>query len=401
MPAVFPLPWLMVVVTTVAALAAGLAGCGGPAVTADVAEPADTVDAVDVAEPGDTADVAVPADAFDAVDVADTAELPAPPSSFLILTFNVGTTDNMDHAYDEDGYDNRLAEINAGHFGNNLAWERARQAVRDIVDEHRPDIVAFQELFFDPECDEICAELNGTPDHDAACDPETGVFACATWGGVDLSFLTVRHALGPDYEIACAPNHNDNCIGVRKGFGSLAVMPDATATAGAWIGGLDGMPPPSLCSKGSRVATGVVTVNNGPQIAVVDVHTVAGNNADCRVDQFYQVFVDRGDGKPATFGENNIVLGDMNIDPFLFNDESVDFWNDHVGSDKPFHYISSGDASGPMTHPATFSRLDHVISDTMTGSCVVLGITDGTDAPLSPTSTYFDHRPVLCTVDMP
>ncbi|HOC99827.1 MAG TPA: hypothetical protein PKH54_07770, partial [Myxococcota bacterium] len=91
MPAVFPLRCLMVVVTTVAALTAGLAGCGGSVVTPDVAEP---------------------------VDVVDVAELPPPPSSFVIMTFNVGTTDNMDHTYDEDGYDNRLAEINAGHFGN-------------------------------------------------------------------------------------------------------------------------------------------------------------------------------------------------------------------------------------------------------------------------------------------
>jgi hypothetical protein len=32
---------------------------------------------------------------------------------------------------------------------------------------------------------------------------------------------------------------------------------------------------------------------------------------------------------------------------------------------------------------------------------VVLGVSEGTTAPLSEGSTYFDHRPVLCTVQMP
>lgn len=383
---------MVVAAATFAVLAMYLSGCGGSGDPVDAVVHGDASDAFDVSELSEVSDVS---------DVFDVSDLPAPPATFVVMTFNVGTTEKMDHAYDEDGYDNRLATINAEYFGNNLAWLKARQAVRDIVDRHRPDIVAFQELFFDPDCDAICDELEGPPDHADACDPETGVFACADWQGAATSLLTVRHALGPDYEIACAPNHNDNCIGVRRDFGLLAVASDATETAGAWLAGLDGMPPPSLCSRGSRVATGVVTVKNGPEIAVVDVHTVAGQNADCRVDQFTQVFVDRGDGKPAAFGDNNIVLGDMNIDPFLFDDASVDYWNDHVGPGKPFDYLSSGDASGPMTHPGTFSRLDHVISDTMTGSCVVLGITDGTVAPLSETSTYFDHRPVLCTVNMP
>jgi len=321
--------------------------------------------------------------------------------AFTIMTFNTGTTDNLDHSYDTDGWNDDLAAINTEHFGNNLAWLKARDGLRAIVDERKPDIITFQELSYDPDCVELCQELAGTDAWADVCDPGTGIFICARWVGADESELTVREAVGPDYDVVCAPNHNDNCIAVRTGFGTIAHADDATDIGGAWIDGLDGMPPSNGCTGGARVATGVVSITNGPEIAVIDVHTVSGTNVDCRLAQFQQVFEDRGDGKPATFGTHNIVLGDMNIDPFLMNDASVTFWNDHVGADKPFHYISSSDADGPMTHPFSFSKLDHVISDNMTGSCVVLGVSDGTSAPISAGSTYFDHRPVFCSVEIP
>lgn len=331
----------------------------------------------------------------------DVAEDVARVRSFTIMTFNTGTTDNMDHSYDPDGYSNTLADLNAEYFGNNLAWLRARIGLRAIVSLMNPDIITFQELFFDPQCDEICEEILGLGEYPVVCDPTEGEFVCAKWVDASTSDLTVRAAVGPDYDVVCAPNHNDNCIAVRRGFGTIAHAPDAADVAGVWIDGLDGLPPPNDCTSGARVATGMVSITNGPEIAVVDVHTVAGTNVDCRLAQFQQVFDDRGDGKPATFGEYNIVLGDMNIDPFTFSDASVSYWNENVGAGKPFHYISSDSIDGPMTHPATFSKLDHVISDNMTGSCVVPGISDGTTAPISADSTYFDHRPVFCTVDIP
>jgi len=320
---------------------------------------------------------------------------------FKIMTFNTGTSDRLDHSYDEDGYDNQLAAINSDLFGNNLAWLKARDGLRAIVDTHKPDIIGFQELFFDPECVEICEGLAGSGDLDTVCGAEAGVFVCARWIGAVDPELTVRAAVGPDYQVACAPNHPDNCIAVRRDFGTLTPVAGATEVGGAFIDGLDGMPPPNGCTNGARVATGLVSITNGPQVAFVDVHTVAGSNVDCRLAQFQQVFEDRGDGRPATFGEYNIVVGDMNIDPFSFRDDSVTYWNGKVGQDKAFHYISSSGIEGPFTHPATFSKLDHVISDSLTGSCVVLGITDGTDAPVSATSTYFDHRPIVCEVHIP
>jgi len=98
-------------------------------------------------------------------------------------------------------------------------------------------------------------------------------------------------------------------------------------------------------------------------------------------------------------------MGDMNIDPFDADqakyDASAKYWNTRVGDGKPFHYLSSSDGSGPMTHVVSLARLDHVVSDTLAGACTVQGVSEGTSGPQPAGCTYFDHRPLLCTVQMP
>lgn len=347
---------------------------------------------------GGDASVDIPRDAPDADISRDAPDANIPPSTFTIMTFNVGTTEWMPHEDDPDGYSSELASLQSSFFGNNLAWMPAAEGVRRLIDQYRPDVVAFQELYFDGDCATDCPKLlQKDPDQYAvACDSDA--FPCQGW--TPTGDITVRRVLGPDYAIACAPGHPDNCVGVRHDFGTLAGCTD-----GPCLDGLDGMPPPNGCTKGARVATAVVQVHEGPELTVVDVHTTAGTNIECRKAQFQQVFEDRGDGKPAAFGVDNLVLGDMNIDPFDASqakyDASARYWNDQVGDDKPFRYLSSSGASGPYTHPFTMTRLDHVISDTLAGSCVVLGVSEGTTAPLSTDSTFFDHRPVFCTVGLP
>ena len=324
------------------------------------------------------------------------ADIPAVPETFTIMTFNVGTSSFMAGEDDPSGYTTELVAIQAAFFGNNLAWLPAAAGVRDLIDQVRPDIVAFQEMYYDVDCEADCEEIaQDDPDlFEAACNSDQ--FPCKEWHeGGDIA---VRRVLGPDYAVACAPGHPDNCVGVLKDFGTLAGCDD-----GPCIDGLDGMAPPNGCTKGARVATAVVHVHAGPTITVVDVHTTAGLNEDCRKAQFQQVFEDRGDGKPATYGDHNIVLGDMNIDPFdtyqAAHDDSVKYWNEQVGPDKDFGYISSSDASGPYTHPVTMTHLDHVVSDTLTGSCEVRAAAVGN--PPTTETTFFDHRPVFCTVRMP
>jgi len=317
------------------------------------------------------------------------------PRTFTLVTFNTGTTDNLSHAGDPDGYTDAMAGIEASFYGNNLAWMKAQQALRTMLETLQPDVLAFQELYYDGLCTDDCAGAQASDPALFASACQGTEWACGTW--TEDAPITVRRILPDGYAVACAPGHPDNCVAVRKAFGTLKDCDD-----GPCIDGLDGRPPQNGCTGGARVATAVVQVTDGPEIAVVDVHTVAGTNQDCRKAQFQQVFEDRGDGKPAAFCAHNIVAGDMNIDPFLMQyDVSVDYWNQHVGEGRPFHYLSSSSQEGPDTHPWSFMKLDHVVSDSLQGSCVVLGVTEGTAAPLSEGSTYFDHRPVLCTVTLP
>jgi len=309
-----------------------------------------------------------------------------PPVTFTVMTFNTGTTAQALHDKDEeagngDGYTSEHAAWISEHYGNNLAWKPAEEALRQFIAKQAPDIIAFQEMFYDP----WCANQPDPPDHlDLVCE-----------GYDPASLLTVERLVGPDYRVVSAMGHPDNWIAVRRDFGTIEGCPDQ----GPWVDGSQGFGIPDCCS-GARVSSVDVILADGRRLTVVDVHTNAGMKDEdmaCRVLQFEQVFLDRGDGIPAASGSANVVMGDMNTDFFLFAgaDPSVDRWNDFVGPGKAFHYVSSDSADGPATH-ATGMRLDHVASDALAGTCFVAGESEGTDPVME--STFFDHRPVVCEV---
>ena len=132
------------------------------------------------------------------------------------------------------------------------------------------------------------------------------------------------------------------------------------------------------------------------------VHGTSGfkpKDQECRKAQFQQIFEDKGDGTPAVSGTINIILGDINTDPFSAGeaDISASYWNKYVGKGKPFRYISSSDKDGPKTYGGLV-RIDHVVSDAFTGSCVVPGATP--DEPDVMDVVYWDHKPVICDVEL-
>jgi hypothetical protein len=308
------------------------------------------------------------------------------PSSFTVMTFNAGTTDSMNHDIDEvngggDGYTAAMAEVNAREYSNNLAWGPAERAIAQFIAQRRPEIAGFQETFADVWCEEVHV------------DPLLD-FACRDYhlGRRDQ----VARICGEDYQVACTESHRDNCVCVRKDFGHILGCDADYCPAG-----LAGLPPPSGCTKGARVGTIQIERCDGSLITVVNVHAIASlteKNMACRVDQFKQIFQDRGDGVPAAHGDVNIVFGDMNMDPFLFipDDPSAVYWNQWVGEGRPFRYLSADSAGGTPTHVTTM-RIDHVISDVLRGHCEVPGETPGVSPVMD--SMYFDHRPVVCTVE--
>lgn len=316
----------------------------------------------------------------------DAAPDPEPPpgdGTFVVMTMNIGT--DKDASYGEagpDGYGDDDAAVSKEHYGNGLSWTVAEDALRSFLADERPDVVVFQEGFFDDWCTDI---------------PELGEkFVCH--GYTPSRPLQIERLLGPDYQVACARGQEDNCAGVRRDFATIRGCPlDRPCMAG-----LDAPDAPGGCSSGARVGAMVLDLASGEELTVINVHARSGATLDdmmCRVTHFEQIFEDGGDGAPLASGDVNLIMGDINTDPFMLGvDPSASYWNDQVGEGKDFHYISSDeDDDGPATY-AFDLRIDHIVSDQLQSlGCEVPGADDA-DPVLD--DKFWDHRPVICRVEL-
>jgi len=317
-------------------------------------------------------------------------EMGLDPVTFQVVTFNTGTSSVVAHDLDEkegegDGYTSVQAEWIDQYCGNSLAWKPAEEALREYLSEHKPEIVAFQEMMYDPWCE-------GAP------EPPPGLgLVCEGYEPGDP--LTIERLLGEGYQLASTEGQEDNWVGIRLDFGRFEGCPEE----GLCEGGAKGLGLPGECNEKPRVSSIEVVLVGGERFVLVNVHTSAGmteQDMECRAMQLDQVFKDQGDGKPAAWGGVNLVLGDFNTDPFMFAgaDPSADRLSEYVGPGKPFQFISSDEEGGPPTHVTGF-RIDHVVSDVITGSCQVAGESEGVPPVIE--SSFLDHRPLLCTVQLP
>ncbi|MFW6031706.1 MAG: hypothetical protein ACOC9T_03875 [Myxococcota bacterium] len=301
------------------------------------------------------------------------------PVEIVAVTFNTGTTEGLAHDDPpDDGYTSEQATISDEHYGNGLAWLPAVAAARGFFDETKPDLVAFQEIFWAGRCPEIPPDAHEN-------------FYCEQWSPGDP---TVANAiLGEDYQVACQLEKPDKCAAVRHDFGTFRGCDQDLC-----LDGLDGAPVED-CGGGSRIGRGVVDLVDGGTVTVVTVHGTSGltvEDQDCRVRQFEQVFVDL-DGAPAASGERNLVMGDFNIDPGRLDEEaSAARLNDFAGEDKPFRFVSEVGLDAQPTYAGLFN-IDHVLSDSFDGDCWAAGITEGHPPVLD--AVYFDHVPIVCTVE--
>jgi len=157
------------------------------------------------------------------------------------------------------------------------------------------------------------------------------------------------------------------------------------------------------CSRRPHVTAAVIDLSTGGELTMVNVHGTSGFTPEdmaCRTEQFRQVFEDRGDGVPAANGTQNIVLGDLNTDPFIYatSDESAAYWDTQVGPDKRFHFITDNGRRAPRSYIG-LANIDHVVSDTLVGTCVVAGVSPG--VPAIADITYWDHSPAVCQAWFP
>ncbi len=286
-------------------------------------------------------------------------------STLRSVTLNGGTTEGLDHDQGDDGYTSEHAAITDALYENSLSWNPAEEALRGFLADTRPDVVAFQEIFWDPWCQDIEVDL----DLD---------FVCRDYDPAGLT--QPQRLLGDDYQVACAPGQPDNCVGVHRDLGSMQGCSEDLCQEG-----LDGMAPPDGCSNGARVGRVVVDLLEGGELTLVNVHGSSGLDSetrDCRVSQFEQVFEDRGDGQPAAIGQA-LILGDLNTDPFRMTeaDPSAAYFAAQVDGQAWWFLSDDTPSYGGLT------SIDHAVSNTWVGGCTSPPIWD---------TVYWDHLPLVC-----
>ncbi len=317
-----------------------------------------------------------------AIDAAPAADATPQSQRFTVVTFNTGTTSGLAHDSDGDGYGDAQANTSDQHYGDGLAWQPAIDAVTTWFTTVQADVVVFQEIFYSGDCEAIESQFR------------TG-FVCENWSPGDPTVAQLL--LGNGYQIACHPNKNDKCIAVKKSFGSIRQCDDTDFC----LQGLDGTAI-NNCGGGARVARATIDRVTGGEVTIVNVHGtsgVGGSDAECRAKQVEQVFLDM-DGAPGANGSQNVVLGDFNTDPGRIPsilDESVERWNQFVGGNQPFQWVSPYGSSAPATYSNSLT-IDYVASDAFTGSCFSAGI-DGVPAVYP--NVLFDHLPLVCNIGPP
>jgi hypothetical protein len=205
--------------------------------------------------------------------------------------------------------------------------------------------------------------------------------------------------LGDDFQVACAKGKPDVCAAVRLDFGRFKGCEGRFC-----LEGLDGFEL-SGCSRGARVSSAEVELTEafgGGTLVLVSVYGRSGFSIEdraCRVRQFEQVFVDRGDGRPAAFGARNVILGDFNTDPGRLapGDESalrlLDFVGETGDPDRRFRFAAPIGPDTPTTYGV--ASIDHVVTDFAdTILCTIPGVTPGAARVLE--TVYWDHAPLVC-----
>ena len=309
-----------------------------------------------------------------------TSEVSPLATPFVVVTFNSGTSEGLASADLEDAYTPDLAAWSDQWYGDGLAWSPAVEATRRFFEELDPDVVVFQEIFHPGACPDIPAEAI----------PE---FYCQGWSDGDLT--VAQHVLGEDWQVMCHPGKPDKCAAVHRRFGAFRGCDAALCLEGLYGTRVED------CGKGARVGRGLIDLEGGGTLTLVNVHGssgFAGDEPRCRTEQVEQVFIDAGDGEPAANGAVNLIMGDLNTDPgrLASGDPSAARWNDFVGPGRDFHFIT--DIGADVTPTYAVVNIDHVISDQLEGACWAAGVDEGHAGVIE--DRYFDHAPIVCTIEL-
>jgi hypothetical protein len=182
----------------------------------------------------------------------------------------------------------------------------------------------------------------------------------------------VRRLLGPDYSIVCEESNLIECIGIRTDVGEIEGCQLGELCATDRVVSI-----PDGCRTHLTIFAATATVH-GKTFDIVNAHP-ENRSAECRLDSLQQVF--EGD---LTRTEEALILGDLNLDPWLGDDVSTEYWNTQVGfaETHDYYYHSGPDELEPpyptVRYPFFVRTLDHVASNFLEGTMVTLGEAPGT-----------------------
>ena len=240
-----------------------------------------------------------------------------------------------------------------------LCRNDVEKRLAENIQKLAPDVIAFQETL--------------PPDK------------CPSWLEIDpgnsCSILSeqpqVRRLVGDKYTIVCESRNSYECIAVHESAGSIQDCAQGELCITERV---------DIHEEGCRSNVSVMgaTVEvRGKVFDIINAHPES-RNAECRAFSIQQIFA-RPDGTAGLVQEDHVlIVGDLNMDPWREDDVSVQTWNSYVGSSEthPFYYHSGVAESQPpfytLQYP-TFSRTyDHVVSNFLFGTTVVLGESPGT-----------------------
>jgi len=270
------------------------------------------------------------------------------------------------------------------HYSWGLCYQDVEQRLAESFRKLQPDIIALQEVTHPSQC-EGWEEKNPSK-------------VCYNFQMREPAYQ-VRRLLGDEYTIACEPRNHRDCVGVHTKAGFIQGCP-----LGGYcedVGSSDA--PLSQCDAGFTVFAVTIVVHGQP-IRVINGHPPNRNVDTCRTHAIRQIFESYKGHPPLASGERNLIMGDLNMDPFRFSDTTTELWEQYVGlpgSSLPFSHHSGPAERWPPYDTIVVGPyrrvLDFVASDFAVGTCQVLGVSPGTQRIDGGKGT--DHRAVYCTLE--
>ena len=237
-----------------------------------------------------------------------------------------------------------------------------------------PDVVALQETLPPSNCTPLMALDAGNVCSNSSDIPE------------------IRRLLGDAYTIMCETRNSYECIAVHQDAGGIHGCGQGEFCLTDRID-----EQPEGCRPNVAIMGATLEIK-GRTFDIINAHPES-RSAECRSASLLQIFTDVGDGVGLVREEHVLIVGDLNMDPWRDDDLSVQTWKSFVGSPEthPYYYHSGMAEHDPpyftLEYP-TFSRTyDHVVSNFLEGTTLVLGESPGTSRLDG--GSGMDHRAVF------